>query len=79
MKDKIWVHPNYIETPQKIKDFYKEYCELCRKHNISLSHEDGHGAFIIDETDLEHNLEWVAEAYYEPKLENEIKIEFNFD
>ena len=27
--------------------FLRDLAKVCRKHNLSLSHEDGHGAFIV--------------------------------
>ena len=50
-----------MSNEERIKQFMKEYEELCIKHGISLSHEDCQGAFIIDEYD-EDNVEWVKSA-----------------
>lgn len=44
-----------------ISNFLKEYEELCKKYNISLAHEDCHGAFILEEYN-EDNIEWVKYA-----------------
>lgn len=36
-----------IETTE-IDDFIAEILEVCKKHGLSISHEDGHGAFEIE-------------------------------
>lgn len=35
-------------TNEKIDLFLKEVIDVCKKHNFSISHEDGHGAFVIE-------------------------------
>ena len=50
-----------MNNKERIKNFMKEYEELCIKYGISLSHEDCQGAFIIDEYD-KNNVEWVKSA-----------------
>ena len=50
-----------MNNKERIKNFMKEYEELCIKYGISLSHEDCQGAFIIDEYDKD-NVEWVKSA-----------------
>ena len=44
-----------------IKNFFREYKELCKKYNVSLGHEDEHGSFILYEYD-EAMIEWVEAA-----------------
>lgn len=51
----------HVKMSEEIRSFLIEYEELCRKHNITLSHEDGHGAFLIDDFS-ESNIEWVSQA-----------------
>lgn len=46
---------------KKVEEFLKEIEEVCRKYNMSISHEDGHGAFIIEKFD-EFNIKWLKEA-----------------
>ena len=48
-------------TPENVQSFFKEIEELYRKHNLSISHEDGNGAFIIENYDAE-NLTWLKDA-----------------
>ena len=50
-----------MNNKERIKNFMKEYEELCIRHGMSLSHEDCQGAFIIDEYDKD-NVEWVKSA-----------------
>ena len=50
-----------MNNKERIKNFMKEYEELCIRHRMSLSHEDCQGAFIIDEYDKD-NVEWVKSA-----------------
>ena len=50
-----------MNRKERIKNFMREYEELCIRHGMSLSHEDCQGAFIIDEYD-EDNVEWVKSA-----------------
>ena len=33
---------------EKIDDFLSDIHDVCKKHNMSISHEDGHGGFIIE-------------------------------
>ena len=50
-----------MSNEERIKNFMKEYEELCIRHGMTLSHEDSQGAFIIDEYDKD-NVEWVKSA-----------------
>ena len=50
-----------IDRPDEMTDFLNEIKEVCKKHNLSISHEDYHGSFIIQNYD-ESNLEWLFEA-----------------
>lgn len=49
-----------VENPA-IDAFLEEIKEVCKKHNLSIAHEDSQGAFVIEEYD-EHNLEWLLAA-----------------
>ena len=42
--------------------FIAEITTLCLKHNLSISHEDGHGAFKIERY-TKSNIEWLGNAY----------------
>ena len=37
------------EIPEKMERFLEEIKMICKKYNLSISHEDGHGCFLIEE------------------------------
>ena len=43
------------------KAFLKDLRAVCVKHNLSISHEDGHGGFLIDRWSI-RNDQWLSEA-----------------
>jgi hypothetical protein len=45
----------------KIDAFLKEIVEVCKEHGFSLSHEDAHGAFIVEKYH-EDNIQWLMQA-----------------
>lgn len=59
--DNSELYLNNETCPKRIKDFLEDVVSLCKKHNLTISHEDGHGAFIIEEYD-KFNLEWLHQA-----------------
>jgi hypothetical protein len=59
----------YVETPEKLKNFFDEIESVCKKYDYSISHEDKHGAFGIEEYD-ERNIEWLRDAHLWLKKEN---------
>lgn len=61
---------------KKVEEFLQEIEEVCRKHNMSISHEDGHGAFIIEKFD-EFNIKWLKEAQITEYVDDN-KIDFDF-
>lgn len=50
-----------IETPTNVVEFFNELQTLCEKYNLSISHEDSHGAFIIEDYDNAY-MEWMKNA-----------------
>lgn len=50
-----------IDMPESMKKFLEDIDLVCKKHNLSISHEDGHGAFLIEEYD-KHNIDWLFDA-----------------
>ena len=60
---KIWdkITGEKIEQPEEMRDFINEVIELMKKYNLSISHEDCHGGFIIERYD-EYNIEWFKDA-----------------
>lgn len=61
----------HVEMPDRMRKFLEEIDEVSRKHGLSISHEDGHGAFIVEEYD-ESNIDWLFEAYKGYMEEDEI-------
>lgn len=47
--------------PEKMKKFLDEIESVCKKYNLSISHEDCHGSFIIEDYSSE-NIEWLFSA-----------------
>ena len=45
----------------KIDNYINEVIELSKKHGLSISHEDGHGGFVIEKYS-ESNAEWLMAA-----------------
>jgi len=43
-------HSKRMDSP-RVDDFLDEINEVCKKHRLSISHEDGHGAFVIEAYD----------------------------
>jgi len=41
--------------------FFDAIEAVCRRHNVSISHEDGHGGFIIEAFDSD-NMDWLRAA-----------------
>ena len=52
-------------TEEQITNFMADIVEVCRKHNLLLTHEDGHGNFMIEPFD-EQTLDWLKAAYWNP-------------
>lgn len=50
-----------VEMPESMVKFLKDVDEVCKKHNLSISHEDGHGAFLIERYN-KNNIEWLFNA-----------------
>lgn len=48
-------------TDAQIKTFLDEIESVSKKHGLSISHEDGHGAFMI-EPFSQDNIDWLKEA-----------------
>lgn len=57
-----------VDMPKRMRDFLEEIKSVCKKHNLSISHEDGHGAFIVDDYD-EFNINWLFNALKAYKTE----------
>jgi len=46
---------------KKADNFINDIIKICEYYNLSLSHEDQHGAFLIDDLN-NHNIEWIKNA-----------------
>lgn len=51
----------------ELKGFMDEILEVCKKHNVSISHEDGHGGFLIETPYDEFNSDWFKDAFITDK------------
>ena len=49
-----------IENKQ-VDAFLREIVEVCKEHGFSLSHEDTHGAFVVEKYE-EGNIQWLVDA-----------------
>ncbi len=50
-----------VESPE-VEAFLKDIDEVSKKHGLSISHEDGHGAFIVERRD-EFHIRWLNDAH----------------
>lgn len=48
------------ENP-KVEKFINELIAVCKKHGLSLSHEDDQGSFVV-EPYSDSNIEWLNDA-----------------
>jgi len=55
---------------QDLKEKLEKIILLCKELNISISHEDNQGAFIIEEYS-ENNADWLRDAFDREELEAE--------
>jgi hypothetical protein len=47
--------------PKEMIAFLDEIKEVCLKYDLSISHEDGHGSFIVERYSR-NNLDWLCAA-----------------
>jgi hypothetical protein len=52
------------ENP-RVDAFLAEIEQVCRKHGMSIGHEDGHGSFLVREQLSEYDIEWLKGARVE--------------
>lgn len=62
MKNRTYWHKNDNSAPNSAVDaFIDDVIDVCKKHGMSIAHEDNHGAFIIEDySDI--NIEWLENA-----------------
>lgn len=56
-----WDAKEFVPMPEEMKAFLEEIRDVCVRHGLSISHEDGHGAFIVQQYS-EENIEWLFSA-----------------
>lgn len=66
------IEKDYIEVPEKIINFLNEITKIYKKYNLSLSHEDGNGSFII-ENYYESNIIWLKNSLINVEGDNNVK------
>lgn len=50
-----------VKTPEEVIKFLNEIDNICKKYNFSISHEDSHGAFILEKYD-DYNIRWLKDC-----------------
>ena len=50
-----------VELPE-VDAFLEDLVAVCRKHKMYLSHEDGHGSFIVEPLTTGENFGWLLDA-----------------
>ena len=61
MKSWNYKTSEFIETPEKLIEFMQELEALYKKYDLSISHQDSQGAFIIEKYS-DFNMDWMKEA-----------------
>ena len=74
MKNWNLIENDDIEVPENIINFLNEITKIYKKYNLSLSHEDGHGSFIIEKYD-EYNIKLIENNDKKWKDKIKAKIE----
>lgn len=57
---------------KKVDKFLDEIIEVCKKHNMSISHEDFQGSFLIENFDKD-NINWLYNAAINYSINNRDK------
>jgi hypothetical protein len=70
-KMKHWVYGE-DETELPTEAFFAEIKAVFKKYNLSISHEDGYGAFII-EPFSQFNFEWLCRAQIDHEAARNIR------
>ena len=72
MKNWSLIEHDYIETTENIIKFLNEITKIYKKYNLSISHEDGQGSFIIEKYD-EYNIKWLKNSLINVEGDNNVK------
>ena len=51
----------FIPVPENVINFYNDIVEVYKKYNLSISHEDYHGSFIVEDYNP-YDVEWLKNA-----------------
>ena len=52
---------DYEMMPDSIQKFLADIISVCREHGFSISHEDVHGSFVIEDYS-DDNMQWLCSA-----------------
>mgnify|MGYP003590568770 CR=1 FL=1 len=52
------------QIEEKRKEFLDELLQVCKKHGLSLGHEDTQGSFLIHPYN-KHDADWLTDAIWE--------------
>jgi hypothetical protein len=55
-----------LDEVVEVDAFLSEIEVVCRKHNLSISQPDDHGAFIVEKLNV-NSLNWLLEADYDAR------------
>jgi len=58
---------------KELKRFFKDIENVCKKHGYSISHEDEHGAFVIERYS-DYNIDWLKDAFLKIKPKEDEKF-----
>lgn len=58
---KHWVCEINDDVELYTDDFFGEIKAVCQRYNVSISHEDGHGCFVLAEYS-DSNIDWLKSA-----------------
>jgi len=58
----------FVKTPEKVLSFIADIEKIYKKHNLSISHEDKHGSFIIEQNNST-NVNWLKNSAIAIKID----------
>ena len=78
MEKKIYVTNE--EDNVEMKEFIDEIIKVMKKYNLSISHEDSHGSFIIEKYD-DYNIRWLKNAMknYWKKVKKMFEVTYSME
>ena len=60
-----------VITKEQRVAFLDDLIEVCKKHGLSIAHEDGHGGFLVAPYN-DHDAEWLRGADVDKLLAREV-------